>query len=348
MLWRIVQDHEQANLLFLGTEFGVYFTLDGAKTWNKLSGGMPTISVRDLAIQKRENDLVAGTFGRGIYILDDYSFLREFNSTTASEAQLFTPRNGKWYTPKRTLGGGKKASQGDNFFVADNPPYGVVIHYYLKNKYLSKKEQREKKEKKAEKANKTISVPEWEVLEKENAEIAPKVWLFIYNNKGDVLRKLSCTNKKGFNQVSWDLSTESPFTITSKNKNSKQRGHKVAPGNYYAKLFKQINGSFSAISEQVAFEVILLQQNSLTEQTPENVVEHWKNMNAIQAKANDFGLTLKQTKEQVLLMLKAYEKAKSNDDSLHNTLLTTRSQLLTIEQQYSGSKTRSAPSRGLP
>ena len=66
LLWRIVQDHEKSNLMFLGSEFGVYVTLDGAKTWNKLSSGLPNISIRDLAIQKRENDLIAGTFGRGI------------------------------------------------------------------------------------------------------------------------------------------------------------------------------------------------------------------------------------------------------------------------------------------
>ncbi|MGD1839988.1 MAG: WD40/YVTN/BNR-like repeat-containing protein [Thermonemataceae bacterium] len=175
LLWRIVQDHEKSDLMFLGTEYGVYFTLDGANTWTQFKGGLPNISVRDLAIQKRENDLVAGTFGRGIYILDDYSSLREFDPSKAeTEAQLFTPRAGKWYMERRVLGGGKKASQGDNYFVADNPPYGVEFTYYLKDNYKSKKAKRGEKEKEAEKEEETVGVPDWKVLEEEKKEIPPR------------------------------------------------------------------------------------------------------------------------------------------------------------------------------
>src|SRR5262249_51352429 len=72
----LAEDHVDPNLLFVGTEFGLFFTPDGGKRWVRLKAGLPTISVRDLAIQKRESDLAVGTFGRGIYILDDYSPLR--------------------------------------------------------------------------------------------------------------------------------------------------------------------------------------------------------------------------------------------------------------------------------
>src|SRR5262249_34176026 len=72
----IAEDPVNPNLLFAGTEFALYFTLDGGKKWVRLKGGLPTISVKDLAIQKQENDLAVGTFGRGIYILDDYTPLR--------------------------------------------------------------------------------------------------------------------------------------------------------------------------------------------------------------------------------------------------------------------------------
>ena len=77
LVWRMVQDHIKPELMFLGTEFGIYFTLDGGEEWIKIKGGVPTISFRDLAIQKRENDLVGASFGRGFYVFDDYSFLRE-------------------------------------------------------------------------------------------------------------------------------------------------------------------------------------------------------------------------------------------------------------------------------
>ena len=70
------EDHVNPNLLFVGTEFGLFFTVDGGKKWVRLRGNLPTIAVRDMAIQERENDLVLGTFGRGFYVLDDYTPLR--------------------------------------------------------------------------------------------------------------------------------------------------------------------------------------------------------------------------------------------------------------------------------
>jgi len=79
LVWRLVQDHVNKNLLFAATEFGVYFTTNSGKNWIKLKGGMPTIPIRDIKIQRSENDLVAGSFGRGIFILDDITPLRTFN-----------------------------------------------------------------------------------------------------------------------------------------------------------------------------------------------------------------------------------------------------------------------------
>ena len=73
------EDHVNPNLLFVGTEFGLFFTVDGGKKWIRLRSNLPTIAVRDLAIQERENDLVLATFGRGFYVLDDYSPLRQLS-----------------------------------------------------------------------------------------------------------------------------------------------------------------------------------------------------------------------------------------------------------------------------
>ena len=81
-VWSVIQDHVNGNLLFAGTEFGVFTSVDGGQRWVQLKGGMPPIQVRDMAVQKRENDLVLGTFGRGFYVLDDYSPLREIAAQT--------------------------------------------------------------------------------------------------------------------------------------------------------------------------------------------------------------------------------------------------------------------------
>lgn len=342
LLWRIVQDHEKSSLLFLGTEFGVYTSLDGGTTWSKLKGGMPNISVRDLAIQKRENDLIAGTFGRGIYILDDYSSLRSFDTSQEdAEAQLFTPRTGLWYMQKRTLGGGRKAAQGDNYFVADNPPYGVEFTYHLKEGYKSKEAKRKEKEKELEKAGTVVGVPEWSVLEEEKKEVKPQVWLFVYAEDGTILRKVKASNSKGFHRVSWDLSTESTATISSDKLHRNWGGHQVGPGNYSAQLFKQIDGSYSAIGEKVTFTVAQFGKGSLDGSSPEAVVAHWKNVQVVRDAIGDLRSDLKDTKKKVDAMLESYDRATSSDVQLQQQLLDLRDQLLDLSQKVGGSKARS-------
>ena len=89
-VYALAEDHVDPNLLFAGTEFGLFFTIDGGKKWTRLKGGLPTIAVRDLAIQERENDLVVATFGRGFYVLDDYTPLRRTTpALLEQEAVLF-------------------------------------------------------------------------------------------------------------------------------------------------------------------------------------------------------------------------------------------------------------------
>ena len=139
--WRIVQDHIDPNLLFLGTEYGVYTSLNGGISWIKFSSGIPTISIRDLAIQKRENDLVAASFGRGFYILDDYSPLRNFNNETLeSKGHLFPIKDGKWFIQRSNLG-----NTGADFYIADNPKYGVTMTYHHSRSYETKCEKRKKR-----------------------------------------------------------------------------------------------------------------------------------------------------------------------------------------------------------
>ena len=82
----IAEDHEKPGLLFVGTEFALYFTIDGGQKWVQLKGGLPVTQMRDLAIQKRENDLVVATFGRGFYVLDDYTPLRNLTKETLEKA----------------------------------------------------------------------------------------------------------------------------------------------------------------------------------------------------------------------------------------------------------------------
>ena len=133
-VWSIVQDHVNANLLFAGTEFGLFTSVDGGQHWIQLKGGMPPAQVRDMTVQKRENDLVLATFGRGFYILDDYSALRDITpATLADDARLFPLRDAALYN---ILGLAPAGSAGlsplSGLWRAENPPFGAVFTYHVR------------------------------------------------------------------------------------------------------------------------------------------------------------------------------------------------------------------------
>ena len=336
LLWRIVQDHVNPNLLFLGTEFGVYCSRDGGKEWVQLKGGLPNISVRDLAIQQRENDLVLATFGRGIYVLDDYSALRTVDAK--KEAQLFAPRTGLWYKQRRDLSYTRKGSQGDNFFVADNPAYGVEFTYYLKEAYKSKEAQRKAKEKELEKKGEEVGVPEWKVLEEEMQELKPEVFLFIYDQEGNIIKRIQAKNSKGMQRINWDYSTDPMNTLHNVKGANGGNGPMVAPGTYTARLFKQVEGQFTALTEPVSFEVKAL-KNKLTNPA-EKVAQYWREVTALGVQVDDLRHAVKKTEDQVQLLLIAYERAAETDTALHKQLLVLRDDILNLGQQFSGSDAR--------
>ena len=123
--WSLAADTANPNLLFAGTEFGLYASVDGGAHWVKMSG-VPTTQVRDITIQRRENDLVAGTFGRGVFILDDYTALRELTPQTLGEkARLYPLRDAYQYD----VLGQYEATWGNTTYP--NPPYGALLTYSI-------------------------------------------------------------------------------------------------------------------------------------------------------------------------------------------------------------------------
>ncbi|MFN6202041.1 MAG: WD40/YVTN/BNR-like repeat-containing protein, partial [Acidobacteriota bacterium] len=146
-LWSIAEDHRRPALLFVGSEFGLFFTIDGGQRWTQLKGGLPTIAVRDLAIQRANNDLVVGTFGRGIYILDNYAPLRETTpEILAQGGHLFGVRQATIFVEGTPFGGRGKASLGESFYTAENPPFGATFTYYLKEGLKTRRQLRREAE----------------------------------------------------------------------------------------------------------------------------------------------------------------------------------------------------------
>ncbi|TRY33208.1 VPS10 domain-containing protein [Aliiglaciecola sp. M165] len=252
LVWRIVQDHVNKNLLFVGTEFGLFFTVDGGQQWTELNGGVPTISFRDVQIQRRENDLVAGSFGRGIYILDDYTPLRSINKDNLQkEALLFTPRDALWYIPESL----HTDSHGDFEYRAENPDFGATFTYYLRDGVKSLSKQREEQEKKDIEKDKYPLYPSWDRVEEELREAEPEVYVLIKNAQGRVIRKVDSKVEKGLHRVTWDLRMPSANALGTSSSFFGDTGPLVAPGEYSASLYATVNGKTSELTDSVSFKV---------------------------------------------------------------------------------------------
>ncbi|MBA4064436.1 MAG: glycosyl hydrolase [Isosphaera sp.] len=264
----VAEDHVDPNLLFAGTEFGLFVTLDGGKKWGRVRGGFPTIQVKDLCVQQKMNDLVIGTFGRGIYVLDDYSPLRLLSPelTAKKDAILFPVRDAVLYVPSAQFGGSGKASLGASFYTADNPPFGATFTYYLKDGLKTRKQLRKDAEKKAEKDGTPLPYPTPEELRVEAEEEAPTIFLVISDADGNVVRTVPGAVTEGTHRVTWDLrdpgaTLPAPTTRREADDDDdgppRGTGPLAAPGKYTVTLFKRYRGEASQVTGPVGFEVVL-------------------------------------------------------------------------------------------
>ena len=286
----IAEDHVNPNLLFIGTEFGLFFTVAGGQKWIQLKGGMPIISVRDLAIQKRENDLVAGTFGRSIYILDNYTPLRVLKpEMLAQEATLFPVKDAMMYIQSQPLGGRGKSFQGEAFFTADNPPFGATFTYYLKESPKTKKQKRQEAEKEAERKGTPLPYPAMGDLSAEEEEEAPGMIFTISDPTGRVVRRLNAPISPGINRVSWDLRYPAPTLAPPRPADGEDDpfaeppgGPLVMPGKYSVTLAKRVNGVTSRLSTPQEFAVYVEGQASMSAPDRAALVEFQQRVGRLQ------------------------------------------------------------------
>jgi photosystem II stability/assembly factor-like uncharacterized protein len=261
----LAEDHVEPDLLFAGTEFGLFFTHDGGKKWLRLKSGLPTVAVRDLAVQRQMNDLVVGTFGRGIYVLDDYSPLRTLTPKELErDTLLLAVRPPQLYIPTRQYGLRGKAFLGAAFYTAANPPYGAVFSYYLKEPIRTRKQIRQEAEKKALEAKKDISYPTKEDLRTEDEEEAPTMLLTVTDQEGNVLRRLTGPVTAGIHRVAWDLRepaaelpTPRPVDIDEDLFFEPPGGPLVMPGRYRVSLSKRVGGVETPLELSQEFEVVV-------------------------------------------------------------------------------------------
>ncbi len=274
LVWRLVQDEVRPQLLFVATEFGLYFTVNGGGHWTELSGGVPTIPFRDLAIQRREHDLVGASFGRGFFILDDYTPLRTVDEAVLEQgATLFPVRDAWWYIPRRPLGGSGIADLGAATFMAPNPPFGAVFTYYLADGLQTAAEQRREVEKRLEKEGKDTPYPGWDAIERERREEEPAIVLVVRDADGAVVRRIEGPVGAGFHRVAWDLRYPASEAIGGVREwgddgDEDDGGFLAAPGRFTVTLAQRVGGALSELSEPVPFNVVQMRQGALEGSAP--------------------------------------------------------------------------------
>ena len=320
LVWRLVQDHENPELLFVGTEFGIFFTLDGGNKWIKLTGGGPNIPFRDLAIQKRENDLVGASFGRGFFIFDDYTPLRHVSEEVlAQEAKLFPVRDAWWYVEKRPLGRTAKATQGADFFVAPNPPFGAVFTYYLKEGYRTSKAERQEAERKMAEEGSDSPHPGWDALREETLEEEPGMVFIVRDEGGNVVRRFTGPAGKGFHRVAWDLRYPATDPVTSLEEGEDfmpDDGPLAPPGRYTVSMAVRQGSQFKEIGESESFEVKRLFEGTLPGASPTDMVAFNQEIAELNRQVGAVGQILDTTGERLTLIKHALLQSTHDDHSL--------------------------------
>ncbi|MEP6782469.1 MAG: glycosyl hydrolase [Acidobacteriota bacterium] len=253
------EDHVNPNLLFAGTEWGLFFTVDGGKKWVRMRGNFPTIAVRDMVIQERENDLVIGTFGRGFYILDDYTPLRTLSQATFDLAGHVFPAKPAMIEAVET--GKSRGSQGEFLWMAENRPPGAVLTYWIKDTAQSARQRRTLASR--GEIKEASQYPTQAQLTAEADEEAPQTFMTVTDSAGKVVRRLTVTGTRGIHRYVWNLrgiaATTGGQGFGGGNNDDEDDppaipagtggGAYVIPGTYHVQVSRRVNGVTTTLGD---------------------------------------------------------------------------------------------------
>jgi photosystem II stability/assembly factor-like uncharacterized protein len=342
------EDHVDPNLIFVGTEFGAFFTNDGGGEWTQLKAGIPTIAVRDMEIQRRENDLVLATFGRGFYILDNYTPLRELSKDLIKKpAHIFPVKDALLYVEDNRLGLTGKSFMGESHFAAENPPIGAAITYYLAEDISTLKEARQKKEKELAKDGKDQVYPPLEDLRAEDREEKPYLLFVIKDSEGRPVRKIRQDAKKGMHRMHWNLRHTSTAPIRLKPRkvgtfDSPDEGMLVLPGVYTVEMYKAENGMFELLSGPVSFDVNPLDNQSLLAENREEVMAFHKEIAELERSLKGTNKLFDENKEKLTYIQKAVEDFPAVPMELITEIKALEDEMYQIDMALNGDRTRSS------
>lgn len=348
----IVEDHVDANLLFVGTEFGVFFSQNSGAKWHKLNN-LPTTAVRDLEIQRRENDLVIASFGRGIYILDDYTPLRSKDLKSAN-ATVFPIKDSWLYVQGDLYDDREKGSSGSAFFTAKNPPLGATFSYYLEDGFKSLKKQRRASESKIEKDSGDTAYPTWDELRKEDLEEAPVLFFVVKDSEDQVIARVNASNKKGFHRTQWDMRYPAPDKVKLKKPAfvpywaSDPMGPLAIPGKYTATLMKRQFGELTALSEPMDFALKSMNNSPELSKDPAQVQAFQKQVAELQRAVNGVNGKVGEMNSRLKYLQKAMQLTPSASEESVQELLAIKARLTALKVKLHGDSTISSRHEPVP
>ncbi len=272
-IYALLEDPVRKDLLFAGTEFGLFFTVGGGMKWVQLKGAFPTICVKDLALQTREGDLAVATFGRGFYILDDVTPLRAVDDALLDKpAALFPVKDALAYMERFPLGARGPGEQGAAFYTAQNPPFGALFTYYLKEDLKTLREKRHEAEKDAAAKKAAPPYPTAEELRAEAREAEPELIFTVADEEGRTVRRITAPAKAGLHRVAWDLRYPPSVPVTSEAppkeaeyESEPDHGPMAAPGTYSVSMAQRADGITTPLAGPVSFKVVTLGLQTLSD-----------------------------------------------------------------------------------
>ena len=357
-VWAIAEDPRNRQLLFVGTDFGVFTTVDGGGRWVPLKGGLPTIQVRDIAIQPRHNDLAIATFGRGFYILDDYSPLRTLTpDVIASAAHLFPARPALLYAQSAPLGLPGASFQGAGHYMADNPPYGATLTYYLKDELKSRRARRRAADDSLLKKNADATMPSWADLKAEDREEDPAIIVEISDGAGNRVRRLTGPTTSGMHRVTWDLHYQPtdpvngpPFTPDP---DFPFGGAPVGPfvlaGQYTARLYSRIDGVLAPLGAPMTFAVVDADPPG-SRRNPRTAAVLAAELRSAELERSALGAAayLNDLDGRLRFLRRAIDESAKADSGLVQRVRALQTRLLDVQERLSGDPTRGRRNESSP
>ncbi|MGB5301884.1 MAG: glycosyl hydrolase [Gemmatimonadota bacterium] len=337
--YTIAEDHLSPNLLFVGTEFGLFTSLDGGGSWLKMKSGIPTIAIRDIEIQRREDDVVAASFGRGFFVLDDYSALRHLTDELLEQAGHIFPTRDSWmYVRSGPLGGGEKASQGARLFTAPNPPFGAAFTYFLGESLRTDEQARRKEEKALAKEGGDVRYPSWDALKREDRQEEPGISLVVRTESGEFVRRVAGSSSSGLHRATWDFRYPgfAPLELGDDG-----NGPAALPGTYTVTLEQRVDGVTTVLAGPEPFEVEVLGTPSLPQADREAKLAFQREAGRLQRAVLGAARAAADAADRLEIIKHAVEITPGVDEDLRAEVRAMELELTDLRELLNGDRTRS-------